>query len=293
MINELNLPSVRSVRDVMSASQATEGSPGLTTGDYRLDLFTGGIRPGSSWLFGAATSWGKSSWLVAVADENIRAGKRVLIVSSEDTGELYGDRLLVRRTGVSAMRFRDGALHAHERELVASEVDRAGAEPFFVDARRYPVEALAEHLPALIREHRVDLVAFDYVQEFRTRRRFQDERVKFREIASVLRGITKGTGVAGIIMSQLTTDKETKIPTHLNIRESRDMAHAADVILIGFSPDTDVSDLVAAGSKCVLVDKVKSGKRGAKIELQWDEQTASFRTTGAPDSAFLDEDFDT
>ena len=42
------------------------------TGHYRLDsIMQGGFRPGFVTLFGAETSWGKSSFLVSVVDENL------------------------------------------------------------------------------------------------------------------------------------------------------------------------------------------------------------------------------
>src|SRR5690606_40381223 len=60
------------------------------------------------WVFGADTSWGKSSLFVSVADENLRRGKRILIVSAEDPPSLYGDRLLSRRAQVRSKERRVG-----------------------------------------------------------------------------------------------------------------------------------------------------------------------------------------
>jgi len=282
----LNVPRVHTVLDLLRASEAKLGTKAgelrCTTTHYELDRITGGFRPGFTWLFGADTSFGKSSWLVAVADENIRLGKRVLIVSSEDTEDIYGDRLLVRRAGVNAMRFRDGVLTFEESRAVTEVVARAEKVPVYVDARRYPVEDLAGHLSKIIAEHKVDLVAFDYVQEFRTKRRYQDERIKFREIASVLRHITKDAKIAGAIFSQLTIDEKTVIPNRRNIRDCRDMAHGAEVILIGFEPKDDVvmgGRLVGnKGRKCIFVDKVKNGPRGRVIEMAWSKRRACFDT---------------
>jgi replicative DNA helicase len=292
----LNVPRVLTVLDLLTASVMKLDEPkGLrcTTGNYELDRITGGFRPGFTWLFGAATSFGKSSWLVAVADDNIRAKKKVLIVSSEDTEEVYGDRLMVRRSKVDATRYRDGALHDFEREAVNAELAKAEEIPVFVDARRYPVEDLAGHLKNIIREHAIDLVAFDYVQEFRTKRRFQDERVKFREIASVLRHVTKDAKIAGIIFSQLTTNERTRIPNRDNIRESRDMAHGAEVIVLGFEPDSELKGpkgevIAVEGDKCLFVDKVKNGPRNRILKAPWHDEGAYFETVRSPDQAAID-----
>jgi replicative DNA helicase len=281
----LNVPRVLTVKDLLEASviklKEAKGS-NCSTGHLELDRITGGFRPGFTWLFGATTSWGKSSFLVQITDDAIRAGKRVLIVSSEDTEEVYGDRLMVRRARVDAMAYRDKKLDALQLHRVADVARRAEELPVFVDARRYPVEDLIGHLTNIIREHRVDLVAFDYVQEFRSKRRFQDERVKFREISSMLRHVAKDSKISGILFSQLTTGENTKIPTRDNIRECRDMAHAAEVIVLGFEPPTrlDIGGgrFIEPGTKCVFVDKVKNGPRNRVVQMDWNESLASFES---------------
>jgi replicative DNA helicase len=282
----MQVPRVFTVQDILYASEkrlATDPAVLKCTTTHReLDRLTGGFKPGFTWLFGADTSFGKSSFLVAVADDNIRAGKCVLIVSSEDTEDVYGDRLMVRRSRVNAMNYRDGKLEFEDRRAITRVLAEAEISPVFVDARRYPVEDLAGHLTKIIKEHKVDLVAFDYVQEFRTKRRYQDERIKFREIASILRHVTKDNKIAGIIFSQLTMGEKTVIPTRHNIRDCRDMAHGAEVILIGFEPKENVmagSRLIAeAGKKCIFVDKVKNGPRNRIVEMDWNNDLACFES---------------
>jgi len=291
----LNVPRVLTVKDLLESSVVKlKEAPGVQcrTGHKALDAITGGFRPGFTWLFGATTSWGKSSFLVAFTDDNIRAGKRVLIVSSEDTEEVYGDRLMVRRARVDAMRYRDKKLEDDESGRVADVVVAAEELPVFVDARRYPVEDLAGHLGKIIKEHRIDLVAFDYVQEFRSKRRFQDERVKFREIASVLRHVIKDAKISGVLFSQLTTGENTKIPTRDNIRECRDMAHAAEVIVLGFEPtaplDMGGGKILPVGTKCLFVDKVKNGPRNRIVELFWNSDFASFESDDDVERRYLE-----
>jgi replicative DNA helicase len=288
----LPVPRVLTVKDLLTSSRErafnSDRPDVCTTGHYKLDRITGGIRKGFSWLFGADTSFGKSSWLISVTDENIKAKKRVLIVSSEDDESMYGDRLMVRRSGVNALRFRDGKMQREEYQAVLEAEKRAEPLPVFVDARRWPVEDLAGHLKIIIAEQKIDVVAFDYIQEFRSKKRWQDERVKFKEIASVLRHVAKDAKVASLLFSQLTLSENTKIPTRANIRECRDIANASEVILIGFeaskAEEKDGRVIVEAGQKCLLIDKCKNGPRGWKVGMDWDEHTASFRAVFDPES---------
>lgn len=289
----------------------------ITTGHFKLDWITGGIKPGFTWLFGGDTSFGKSSWLVSVYDENSGwqspwfkkrdvdlQPKRVMICSSEDTEEMYGDRLMVRRARVNALRLRDQKLTPEEMQRVLDVEQSGRLVPAFFDAKGWHTEDLAGEeylrgqrdkpgpLVQAIREHKIDLIAFDYLQEFSSKRRHQDERVKFREIAKVMRYVSKTEKIAGLIFSQLTLDAETKIPTRKNIRECKDVANASEVILIGFEPEKDVtrrngSVMITAGTKTILVDKVKNGPKGAKVPLSWSKENACFnRVEQPPDSTY-------
>ena len=291
---EARVPRVLTVDAILNASAVralTQKPRGAycSTGHYKLDRITGGLRPGFTWLVGADTSWGKSALLLAIADVNLKARRRVLIVSSEDTEDVYGDRLMVRRSRVNAMRYRDGELWTEEKDKVAAVLERAEDVPVYVDARRWPIEDLAPHLTKIIREERIDVIAYDYIQEFRTKRKFQDERVKFREIASVCRHIAKDAKIAGMLFSQLTLDEKTVIPNRRNIRECRDIANAAEVIIIGFEPEKEITDQrtgnkINAGTKCVFIDKVKNGPRGGKLAMDWDEESACFNTVPDPET---------
>lgn len=286
-----NVPRVMTAHELLQGSAERALSPQprehCTTGHYKLDRITGGFRPGFVWVFGADTSWGKSSFLLSVIDENMRLGKKCLIVSSEDTEEVYGDRLMVRRSRVNAIRFRDQRLSQQEKDKV-NDVAKAGEHfPLYIDAAQWPIEDLVIHLDKVIKEEDISLVFFDYLQEFKTKRRFQDERVKYKEIASLMRRVIKKNKRSGIIFSQITVTSETKIPNKHNVKESRDVANAAEVILMGFEPEIKIerpndTDILP-GTKCLLVDKVKNGPRGGKLPLDWDTESACFNTVRDPE----------
>jgi replicative DNA helicase len=297
-----DVPRVLTVRDITRAavlrSKTSRKRRGCTTGVHRLDLITGGLKRGFGWVIGAETSWGKSSLLVMITDENIRAGKRVLIVSAEDSEEIYGDRLMLRRSRVSEDRrvsadnLRYGKLTPEER----AALDRVGEEaedlPVFLDARGKSVEWLAPRIKRLIIEHRIDIVAFDYLQAFDNQKPQQDRRNQLTYIARVLTDITKTAvpgGIAGIMFSQITDDEKKTHPTKNSIRDSRDVSNAGEVVLLGFSPTKPIESekygVIAAGSKVLFADKVKDGPRGALIPLEWDENAACFDAIEDPEEA--------
>jgi replicative DNA helicase len=284
------------------------------TGVHELDDRTGGIQPGWCWVLGADTNWGKTTWAVGVADTNLRAGRGVLIVGVEDSEQLYADRLLLRRccktdeTGrvlefVNADNLRKRQLDQDERRMVRDVAERAEAKPLFLDARGRTAEWSARQVGRLLDAHKIDLVIYDYLQEFRSERRGLDRRNEVSEVAKMLRDPVKERSRACIILSQVTiqnedrsNDPDGKKPkgNQLNknsIRESRDVTNAAEVVALGFTSAIDIvvpggKTIVHAGERAVLLDKVKQGRKG-NVELRWHDGAAAFLDVPGPDD-YLD-----
>ncbi len=299
-----DVPRVLTVQDLLRQSRINAdkktAQSAVTTGNYRLDGITGGMMPGFVWVFGADTSFGKSSWLVMLTDENIRASKRVLIVSAEDDEKLYGDRLMLRRTRNNANRLRSKKVTPEERDRMIAVESKAEDAPVFLDARGKGVEWTARHTKQIVKEQEIDVVAFDYLGAFDTDKPMQDRRNQVTYIARTLTDVTKSLNRTGILFSQITVEKGKPIPDKHSIRESRDVSNAAEVVLLGFKPEKDMMTaskvpgrppelLVAAGARALFVDKCKNGPRGAIIPLPWDEDSACFDTVKDPELERLEE----
>jgi replicative DNA helicase len=280
-------PRVLTVRQILEASAERAKSANkiatCTTGHYIVDDATGGIAPGDSWLFGAESSWGKSTWLVAVIDENLLAGKRCLIVTAEDSERIYGNRLLARRSGVAAKRIRSQRLDAWDDEQIEGVIRNAEAMPVFLDARDKTAEWTAKQVDKLLVSENIDLVAYDYVQEFSAARPQENHRLTLKYIAKTLRMPPKLRNKASILFTQLTASESTRKsahPTKDNVRDCKDIANAAETILLGYTPDVAIEAndqiLVAAGQKAIWIEKVKEGPAKFAVGQEWDDSTAAF-----------------
>jgi replicative DNA helicase len=279
-------PRLLTVQDLLqsSLSRATTRDKRSfgTSGHARLDEATGGLRSGDMWLIGADTSWGKSSLAVMIADENIKRGKRVLIVSAEDSENTYGDRLMRRRSGVAADRVRHQRLSAVDLDAMTAVVAKAEPLPVFLDARGKTVEWLAPRCKRAIVEHKIDTVIFDYAGAFVNKLKQQDRRGVVHYVARVLTDIVKTAipgGINGVLLSQLTHGDDTTAPGKNSIRDSKDLLHMAEVGLIGFFA-TENEELagIKIGHRCIHLVKVKEGPAGACVRMPWNPETASFES---------------
>lgn len=270
-----------------------------------------GVGPFNGWqldgdglfLLSDLTVTHNTSFFISATDENIKRGKRVLIVSAEDPPSLYGDRLLARRAQVSASRLRKRQLEEDEIKRVREVQSKGEDVPVYIQAGNKPIETLAKEITAIMRLEGINMVVFDYLQEFRSSAKHQDERTRFKHTSAVMRDLIRSNNRCGAILSQLTIGSDTKIPNKHNIRESRDVSNAAEVIGIGFSPDADITKpperdvngrpmqaepIFQAGKKYVLIDKNKNGANGRKVEMRWNEHSACFDTVKDPEQERLE-----
>lgn len=286
------LPRVFTEEELLQSAckRASSREPRLvcSTGNYELDRMTGGFLPGWCWVVGANTNWGKSTWAVAVADTNLRADRGVLIVSLEDSHELYGDRLLLRRARrsnaekINADRLRLRKLTMDELALADRVRKEAQPRPMFLDARGRKGEWIAKALAALLDgPHRIDLVIVDYLGEVRSGAKQQDRRNEVSEMAALIRGVVKRRDRALIMLSQVTVGEDPdKFPRMNQIRDSRDVVNAAEVVAMCGIPPADMKDKhgtvrARAGERAMLLEKVKQGRKGW-AELHWDDDAACF-----------------
>lgn len=281
---------VHSVKELLAAASERAGNPqrlktACTTGHWQLDAWTGGMRPGFAWVVAGDSHWGKTAWTIAVADENIKADRRCLIVSAEDPPEMYGDRLLCRRARVDSDRLMRGTCDADELRRIYDVRNGAEDVPVYVQSLMKPIEDVCREVKAIIRLEGISIVFFDYLGEFHTKKMFKasEETQKFKYMAAHMREAIRSSNITGAILSQLTIDDPTKPPTKHNIRQCRDVANAADVIVLGFEVTEDVAGkkfdepAYRSGVKYLLLDKNKGSRHNKKkLELSWDTRSGCF-----------------
>jgi hypothetical protein len=293
-VRDLLLESMRHCFDQTPRSFSTFGNPAI-------DEATGGAVPGEVTFLGADSSWGKSSYALMVADENAKLGRRVLVVSAEDSRLTFGNRLMRRRAKVSALDMRHRRLSKEELGRVADAASKGEPVPAFIDARSKSIEWLAPRLKAAIVEHKIDLLVCDYVGAFSKEKNISDQsqRGTTQYIARTLVDICKTctpAGIAGLILTQLTLDERQPIPGKYSLRDAKDQVHMAENVLIGFIAPHDITskggDLIAReGDRCLKVAKAKEGESGKSlVVLPWDSHSACFgdpadasRTSSADD----------
>lgn len=249
----------------------------ISTGMLVIDNATGGIAPETCWLMAAETNWGKTSFLCLLVLLALARGLRPGIVTGEDSPELMGRRLLAARAEVSATRLRDRKLDRLEHKRILAEVQRAEGAQMVLDARRMPIERVASEIQSATRSEGIDLWLLDYVQVFDSAQAYETEVVRIGRVARRFTDAVKIAGVAGVAFSQITPDGSK--PNKYSARGNKDLANAAECILVGYKEKTDERD--EAGQvierRMILLDKNKDGPCPVTTEIEWDRKSACFR----------------
>ena len=289
---------VKTVKELLADSQQravtveSKDKAIITSSHFGIDDVTGGIQREFVWVIGADTSWGKSSLAVAIADENIKLGNRVLIVPVEDSDRLYADRLMVRRARVPLREFKGhrigrSRLSAEHQSSIARVAANAEECPVYLDGRGKRVEWIASKVKKMIKDECVDLVMFDYLQAFDNEKPQADRRNQLNYIARTLTDVVKTQGAAGVIFSQITVSDKQQTPDRHSIRDSRDVTNAAEVVALGFHAIKDIigRDGIAKaheGDKVIFIDKNKDGPPKQIFGTSWHEDFACFDTVSDP-----------
>lgn len=275
-------PVLHTVRGILEAAvnDALRPRAGrvVSTGNRALDERTGGLQRGTMTVVGGRTSSGKSTFTLGVINTALLAGKQAMIVSLEDSKELYGKRLLAMRTGIPAKVLRDGEMTAEQQVLVQRCVSASTIDPVFLEARGRSVEWVAEALKTMVRHHRPELVVIDYAQKLATQKRCSGRKEELEHAAHLVSDVCKNLNVAGILVSQLTEENDDQ-PRARHLRDCKSLGNAAENVLLIWRPTGTVHTRTAGelveGDVVCCCDKLKDGEPGI-VRLHWDTDKACF-----------------
>jgi replicative DNA helicase len=279
---------------VLEKAQSGLKDVGVDACHGKLHRLLAGFRPKMITVLGARTSFGKSSYAIMVADEAMRRGDGVLLVSAEDGEETYGQRFMARRARVNAFNLRANNCKAPELERMGKWAARAETVPFFVDAVGKPAEWIARTIREQCEAREVKLVIIDYVQRIGTTKRTQDKRTEITHAVSIISDAVKEAKAAGLFLSQLKRldGNQTREPTMHDLKESGDIENMAEHVVLGWViEESNGHDNAPRRSRFLKMEKNKDGPVDTRaMPIPFDEATASFAIE--PDDDPPPEEFD-
>ena len=211
------------------AGLVSTGYPGLDRG------LGGGLAPGELMFLGARPGIGKTSLALEIARHVARHGRAVLIVSREMLNAALARRMMSQEAQVSALSLRHGRLGDGEWVLLRSALPALRGLPIWLTDEAERVEEIARLVHGFDRTPPLGLVIVDYLQLVHAPREIRERRLQVDSISQGLKALALKAHLPVLCLSSLARtqgDDKARRPTMSDLRESGELEHDADVILL-------------------------------------------------------------
>jgi replicative DNA helicase len=156
--------------EVDIANTTKFGWKGIKTGWDAVDNATGGLIPTHTWVLGAYTGTGKTFWLLQLALNVLKQGKRVLIVSTEMDRKMNILRMLGNLSGISSLNIMRGYMDDYQLEQLEkakAELRSYAGQLFIVDNVRTAHEIRLKAKKIKLEQGGLDVVIVDFIQNLK------------------------------------------------------------------------------------------------------------------------------
>lgn len=218
----------------------------VPTGIKAVDDTIGGVLPGFCCVVGMYNSVGKSSLIMHAA---LQSSVKVGIVSTEDTPDVWGSRLIAAYSGVNSLKVRTGHLREDERKKVLKAQERAreekGVEISYVIGkdleRKHNRVGVLDGVRELL-DSGCKVIWLDYLQKIKGTR--EDRRNEISYAYTKFQEVCSDGNAVPIVMSQFARKQITEGKSYRDasmydrpemswLKESGDIENEARLIILG------------------------------------------------------------
>ena len=219
----------------MSGGHNITGTP---TGFAKLDE-KGGLHPSDLVIVAGESSQGKTSLANSIVLHAIQKGAKVAFYSMEMTRVQLTARLASMMSGVSSS---DLLYSSKLTEWQLSQFDSAigalmGYSLYFDDKSTSNIEGILASIRAMKHKYDIDGVVVDYLQILNVNSKNSNKEQAMADAARRLKNIAKDLDIWVVALSQLNRDSQNPAPNLNRLRDSGQIAEAADMVMFVYRPE--------------------------------------------------------
>lgn len=239
---------------------------GIPTGLTDLDRLTTGFLPGQFIILAARPAIGKSTLALDFARAaSIKSTYTTLFFSLEMSREEIVDKILSAESNVEHDRIRKGMLGQDEwgsldlarQKIVESKLYIDDSPKINIEYMRLVCQQQAQ------KPEGIDLIVVDYLQLMSSGRRIESRQQEVSDFSRNLKLLAKELGVPVVALSQLNRgveNRQDKMPSMSDLRESGSLEQDADIILLLHRPDASGDQTLE--NPLLIVAKNRGGETG-------------------------------
>lgn len=260
---------------------------GVSTGFDQLDNLLSGFQNGDLVILAARPSLGKSSLAFNIAlNASMNHKIPVGIFSLEMSKDQIIDRFISSLAGIDLWKLRTGRLSSEGEDNDFQRIQRAmgglaETQIYVDDSAMTDVLQMRAMTRRLQADKGLGLIIVDYLQLIDSSRisTYDNMVQQMSVISRSLKGLAKELNVPVLALSQLSRAVEQRtpqIPRLSDLRESGSIEQDADVVMFIYREDKYRTESERRNIADIIIAKHRNGPVG-KVELYFDEQTATFR----------------
>lgn len=211
---------------------------GTPTGFKKIDA-KGGLQKGNLVIVAGETSMGKTSLALSITYNAIQSGEKLAFYSMEMTNEELGARMLAINSGVSSS---DILYSGNLGEDKLRRIDYAAGvlkydNLFLDDKSTSNIETILASIRSMKIKYNISGAVVDYMQILNVNMKSSNKEQAMGDVARRLKNIAKELGIWIIALSQLNRNSDKPEPNLNRLRDSGQIAEAADVVLLVYRPE--------------------------------------------------------
>lgn len=235
--------SVYTIRDAVQSvydniDKNLRGSSSLTgnpTGFTLLDKRSGGLQTSDLVIVAADSSQGKTSFAIKLV---MNCGCPVAFYSMEMKKEQIAARMMSIESGVPANEILFSKLDSGRIQQIDKGVSRVIENPIYFDDRSTSnIETILSSIRMMKIKYGIKGAVVDYLQILNVNMKGSNKEQQMGDVARRLKNIAKELDIWVIALSQLSRDNQNPVPSLTRLRDSGQIAEAADMVILIYRPE--------------------------------------------------------
>jgi dnaB-like helicase N terminal domain len=213
---------------------------GTYTGFEKLDSKSGGLQKSDLIIIAGETSQGKTSLAVSIMRNAAYTGAKVAMYSMEMKKEQITARILSMESGVPANHIMYSRLTDSQIQAVDKGIGQiSGTGIYFDDRSTSNIDTIISSIRYMKLKFGIDGAIIDYLQILNVNMKGVNKEQQMGDVARRLKNLAKELDIWIIALSQLNRDTMNPVPTLARLRDSGQIAEAADVVILIYRPEVN------------------------------------------------------
>lgn len=274
----------KTILQMETNSRNKGGLSGITSGFKDIDAITSGWQKSDLIIVGARPAMGKSAFMVSLAIEMAKEGKKGAIFSPEMSAMQIGMRIMSYISNIDSSRIRTGKLSADEWKLIGTCLNQASKYGIHIDdSSTLSVEELRQKAIKLKSTVGLEYLMVDYLQIMKVGSKKGSREQEVSDIARGLKSLAKELDIPIIAFSQLSRGLEArtdKKPILSDLRESGSLEQESNVVMFLHRPEyygmlVDANGESTEGLADAIIAKNRDGALG-DVKLRFNGRCTKF-----------------